>query len=153
MYNIYTFLWHSRDGNSTTSLGSPFQYLNILSEKKFFLILSANDSAREKFNWPGVRGEQLQRLHNPTDFWWSRSMIQLCQARRPFSLFLSIFALLCPTYLVPSWELITSLPECISLTSLVGEWPSKEQRLLPKKRWKCIWNQSGTLFCCVYSDK
>ncbi len=32
------FLSTSRNGDSTTSLGSPFQHLTTLSEKKFFLI-------------------------------------------------------------------------------------------------------------------
>jgi len=32
----------SRDGDSNTSLGSPFQCLTTLSEKKFFLISNLN---------------------------------------------------------------------------------------------------------------
>jgi len=36
------FLKTSRDGDSTTPLGSLFQYLSTPSEKKFFLICSIN---------------------------------------------------------------------------------------------------------------
>ena len=36
------FLNATRDGDSTTSLGSPFQHLNTLSEKKFFLLSNLN---------------------------------------------------------------------------------------------------------------
>ena len=35
--SIYTFLEHLQDSDST-SLGSPFQYLTTLKEKKFFPI-------------------------------------------------------------------------------------------------------------------
>ena len=36
------FLNTSRDGDSITCLGSPFQYLTTVSEKKFFLICKLN---------------------------------------------------------------------------------------------------------------
>ena len=43
------FLNTSRDGDSTASLGSPFQHLTTLSEKKFFLTFNLN------FPWHNLR--------------------------------------------------------------------------------------------------
>lgn len=41
-FHVWTFLKHSRDGDSTRALGSPFQCLTTFSVKKFLLISSLN---------------------------------------------------------------------------------------------------------------
>jgi len=91
------FLNTSRDGDSTTSLGSPFQCLTALLEKNYFLVSNLN------LPWCNLRLLILVLLL--TLRIWSNS--QDLQNFIPFKLHLSYF---CIQIVVLGWSLIIKSP-------------------------------------------